>query len=453
MYDLFFIVYDNEEIKSKIRSRFPLAKFCVVNDTTKMQEVLESAQKRSMTKMFWIVEPGFQIKENFYFDYEVPSWDQIYVHVFKEERSDNYDGVYLIPKAYHITKNESDYMFFLNKKEISQIASVHNYDKFFVNNYNDYLEAKKKSNTNLFYVVFSDLIILDTFKFDYVVDKHMRHLTHVFKNGNCYDGLFITSKKRRISENEFKNRFLINRTEIDIKASNPAPFDIVFISYNEPNADKNFKNLIERFPNAKRIHGVDGIHQAHREAANLVTTPMFWVVDGDAKIVENFNFNYQVPFWDFNMVYVWRSKNPVNDLEYGYGGVKLLPTELTKYLSTSTVDMTTSISSKFKLVDEISNISDFNTDAFSAWRSAFRECVKLSSKIISEQVDAETLERLEVWCTEGEKREYGTFAIRGAIMGRDYGSKYKDDPQALRKINDWNWLTETFQKEFGDINV
>ena len=26
---------------------------------------------------------------------------------------------------------------------------------------------------------------------------------------------------------------------------------------------------------------------------------------------------------------VWRSKNPVNELVYGYGGVKLLPTKLT----------------------------------------------------------------------------------------------------------------------------
>ena len=27
--------------------------------------------------------------------------------------------------------------------------------------------------------------------------------------------------------------------------------------------------------------------------------------------------------------HVWRSKNPVNELVYGYGGVKLLPTKLT----------------------------------------------------------------------------------------------------------------------------
>ena len=49
-------------------------------------------------------------------------------------------------------------------------------------------------------------------------------------------------------------------------------YDIVFISYNEPLADHNYKMLCERFPIAQRIHGVKGIHQAHIEAAKLALT-------------------------------------------------------------------------------------------------------------------------------------------------------------------------------------
>ena len=44
-------------------------------------------------------------------------------------------------------------------------------------------------------------------------------------------------------------------------------FDIFFISYQEPNADVNFAILQDRFPIAQRVHGVKGIHQAHKEAA------------------------------------------------------------------------------------------------------------------------------------------------------------------------------------------
>jgi len=41
-------------------------------------------------------------------------------------------------------------------------------------------------------------------------------------------------------------------------------YDIIFISYNEPNADKNWLALKSRFPMAKRVHGIKGIHQIER---------------------------------------------------------------------------------------------------------------------------------------------------------------------------------------------
>ena len=68
-------------------------------------------------------------------------------------------------------------------------------------------------------------------------------------------------------------------------------YDIVFISYNELQADENYKNLKDKFPYAKRVHGVKGIHQAHIEAAKLSVTEMFWAVDADAIIVEDFDFS------------------------------------------------------------------------------------------------------------------------------------------------------------------
>ena len=125
-------------------------------------------------------------------------------------------------------------------------------------------------------------------------------------------------------------------------------YDIVFISYNEPDADENFASLKGRFPRAKRVDGVKGIHQAHIAAAKKCFTRMFWVVDGDAVILNDFNFDYKVPDDELDVVHVWRSINPINSLSYGYGGVKLLPKQLTINMDTTTTDMTMSISSKFK---------------------------------------------------------------------------------------------------------
>lgn len=223
-------------------------------------------------------------------------------------------------------------------------------------------------------------------------------------------------------------------------------YDIIFISYKEPNAEENWQSLKERFTTAKRVCGITGIHHAHIAAAKKSFTKMFWIVDGDAKIMDNFNFNYVVPDHQLDHVHVWRSQNPINDLVYGYGGVKLFPRQLTIDMDTSKPDMTTSISNKFVPMNEVSNITAFNTDPFSTWRSAFRECCKLSSKLIDRQKDEETEKRLETWCSIGIDREFGNWAISGANAGRKYGYDNKDDVGALKLINDFDWLEKKFNE-------
>lgn len=220
-------------------------------------------------------------------------------------------------------------------------------------------------------------------------------------------------------------------------------YDIVFISYNEPLADHNYNTLCERFTITQRVRDVKGIHQAHIEAAKLALTKMFWVVDGDAVIENNFMFDYKVPEKDLTAVHVWRSRNPVNDLQYGYGGVKLLPRRLTLEMDTNTTDMTTSISTRFRAMEQVSNITAFNSDPFSAWKSAFRECAKLSSKVIDRQEDQETENRLNIWCTKGMDRPYGDFAIDGAQKGRQFGKENKDK---IKLINDFDWLKKQFEE-------
>jgi hypothetical protein len=250
------------------------------------------------------------------------------------------------------------------------------------------------------------------------------------------------------SQSNFLKHFDFNpdRQPKTVKAANITQYDIVMITYDEINADANWEKLVSRFPRAKRVNGVKGIHNSHKSAANIVKTCMFWVVDGDAAIVDSFDFDYIVPANKQDIVHVWRAKNPVNGLEYGYGGVKLLPTVLTQKIDTSTADMTTSISSKYKPVMEVSNITMFNTDAFSSWRSGFRECCKLSSKVIDRQVTSETTARLDVWCTAGANAPFGEYVIAGANAGREYGNINAGNTVALSLINNFDWLKLQFDK-------
>lgn len=315
-----------------------------------------------------------------------------------------------------------------------------------INNCKSFDQIAKKSFTKMFWVIWDDLLINDSFNLlEYRATKWDDRYVHVFRNGENKDGICLFPKTLLVSQREFDNRFFVEKKELDIQASTPIvkKYDIVFISYYESNADINFQRLLEKESKVYRINGIKGIHQAHISAAELSSTELFYVVDGDAYIVDDFNFDYVVPKYERNHVHVWKSRNPINHLEYGYGGVKLLPREKTLNMKTDTADMTTSISNNFKSMNSVSNITTFNTDSFSTWKSAFRECAKLASGVIARQESNETIERLDIWCNVASG-DYADFAIKGAIDGRRYGEANKGDLEGLKKINDFDWLRDKF---------
>lgn len=223
-------------------------------------------------------------------------------------------------------------------------------------------------------------------------------------------------------------------------------FDIVFISYEETNAEDNWRRLKDRVPVAKRLHGITGLHTAHITAAHMVNTDMFYCVDGDAVIDDDFKFDYQVDPTQLDHVHVFRARNPVNDLIYGYGAIKLLPTAEVKSLQSRDFkpDMTSSINRKYKVVNILSNTTAFNTDDYNAWRSGFRECTKLSSGVIDGQLSNETVERLDIWVSTGVDRPFGRACILGAIEGRRYGTANAGNLDKLRLINNNEWLRHRY---------
>lgn len=309
-----------------------------------------------------------------------------------------------------------------------------------------YEEACKKSITTMFWIVWPDAEILDSFDFSYKVPTGEEEYVHIFKSDiESTPSVCISSKHVKISERELAHRFFLNRRLVDVQACTKTKYDIFFISYDEPNAEENWNNLITRFPRATRVHGITGIHQAHIKAAELSKTNMFWVVDGDSVVANDFTFDLVLPGYDEDIVHVWASSNPVNGLEYGYGGIKLLPTSKTRAVNVDSADMTTSISSKFRVVPTVANITAFNTDPFNTWKSAFRECVKLASKSIQGQVDSETDERLDAWC-KSSQGNYSEYAVKGALEGRKYGQENAGNKPALSLINDFNWLKNRFQQ-------
>lgn len=246
--------------------------------------------------------------------------------------------------------------------------------------------------------------------------------------------------------------------------------DVFFLSYNESYADEHYELLLQKAPHARRVHGVKGFVEAHRECARQSMTYNFYVVDADAIIVNDFDFSYtpsKYNYWwrgvpESECLCVWSSINPINKLTYGYGGVKLIPKIPLLRKDKDTIDFSTGFGLPFKVFDRISNITAFNHDPFSTWRSAFRECTKLATNITnkdmesSDEVDYDEVERmksitrrrLNTWCTEGEDAPYGKYAIHGARLGKKYGEENIRNPEALKLINDYEWMRNEFTRFF-----
>jgi hypothetical protein len=121
-------------------------------------------------------------------------------------------------------------------------------------------------------------------------------------------------------------------------------------------------------------------------------------------------------------------------------------------METNTVDMTMSISDRFKVIETVSNKTRFDTDEFSTWKSAFRECVKLASRPVDETYDEETDFRLQAWCSKGADRQYGKFCIDGAKAGREYGYDNIGVDSELAKINNFEWLKNIYEQRAKDIH-
>ena len=366
MYDIFYISNNpaNDVELAKLKFKYPM-----LNTVRNF----ESAQRMTMTEFFWVIWDDIIIIDDFNFDY-VPT--NVCAYTFLNGNS--HDGVALLPSNATYSKNEIECRFFINNIELDVVASIPKpYDRFVANTYSEYLSAVKNTKTTLFWMT-NDLTteayrIPPNFHISYH-DKFRQSQHHAFfdsVDSTEIPNIWLINKDNLITHEEL-SRNTLDEYEKNY-GLNPKRYDVVFISYHEPNADKNYQNLLKIVPEAKRVNGVSGIHQAHIAAAALCNTDMFWIVDGDAEIVSTFNFSYQVPKWDKDVVHVWRAQNPINDLVYGYGGVKLFPRELTLNMDITKTDMTTSISKKFKAIAETSNITSFNADPFTTWRSAFRE--------------------------------------------------------------------------------
>lgn len=229
-------------------------------------------------------------------------------------------------------------------------------------------------------------------------------------------------------------------------------YDVFFISYDEPNANDNWERLLQFAPAARRISGVKGILNAHKTAAEQSNTSAFFVVDGDAWLEDDWSFysesieDIYIPYsgrTPANCVLVWKSRNPYNGLEYGYGGIKLMPKK-DMIQAAGELDVATSVSDCFMHMDHVACETRFASSAWHAWRGAFRECAKLASSSIS-VITPEHEKWLDTW-TNTATGIYAEYILKGAQAGAKFGQSHRKDKAAMKHINDYDWLKRIYDE-------
>tara|TARA_B100001057_G_scaffold385061_2_gene391713 strand:- start:20324 stop:21205 length:882 start_codon:yes stop_codon:yes gene_type:complete len=235
--------------------------------------------------------------------------------------------------------------------------------------------------------------------------------------------------------------------------------DIVFLSYDEPNAEKNYADLLTKVPYAKRVHGVEGSDAAHKACADLSETKHFVTVDGDTVIDPEFlNVVLDLDILGVNDDYQfsWCGNIDVNGLKYGNGSLKMWTKDFVANMKThENTDGSDDTLIEFCYFDNYYQLNEnFSTSIISstphqAWRAGFREGVKMSLNRGTKVEDLENdtwwqnYHRLLVWLNVGADVNNGLYTIMGA---RDGCQKILATDWDHSVTRDFKWLNEYWEK-------
>lgn len=213
-----------------------------------------------------------------------------------------------------------------------------------------------------------------------------------------------------------------------------AEVDCIFLSYDEPNADKNWADLLSKAPWAKRVHGVKGSDAAHKACARLSETDYFITVDADNIVNPKF-FDIEIDLdklkFKDQTQFSWTGKNVINGLVYGNGGLKCWTRDFVLNMHTHEDSVNETNQVDFCWQDCYTQMSECYSDVVNnatpiqAWRAGFREGVKMTlNRGIKDtlfnaqhQLEKRNYQRLLIWSSVGADIENGKWAIYGTRLG------------------------------------
>ena len=218
------------------------------------------------------------------------------------------------------------------------------------------------------------------------------------------------------------------------------PLDIVFLSNGETKADENYEHLLKVTKGIKnrvvRVDGVNGRVAAYHAAVEASETPWAFTVFAKLKVSAKFDWNWQPDRMQVPKHYIFQAKNPVNGLVYGHQAMIAYNKKLTLANEGKGLDFT--LDDEHEVVQLLSGTAMYNTDAFSTWRTSFREVLKLRAE------DSDIArERLHAWLNKAEG-DFAQYSIKGAVDADEYYDEVNGDFDKIKLSYEWAWLRNMF---------
>ena len=228
---------------------------------------------------------------------------------------------------------------------------------------------------------------------------------------------------------------------------NEKPLDIVFISNGESNAEENWEHLKTITKGVKnrlvRVDGVKGRVNAYQAAAKSSNTAWFFACFAKLEVNTDFDWNWQPDRLQQNKHYIFHAKNPITGLEYGHMAMIAYHKDLV--LSNTAPGLDFTLDQEHEVVPILSGTAYYADSVEVAWRSAFREALKLKD---SNTIDNEY--RLEHWLNCGNG-DIGIWSKRGAKDAIEYYDSVNGDFAKLKLSYEWEWLDNYFKQKYDEV--
>ena len=241
--------------------------------------------------------------------------------------------------------------------------------------------------------------------------------------------------------------------------------DFVYISYEEPNKEENWADLVNKVPWAKRVDGVEGFDSAHKAAAEVAETQFFISVDGDNVIDKSFLL--QTLDWEKTnpkAVHRWRARNNINNLVYGNGGLVGWDRDTCLQMHThenakdkkAEIDFCWSV--PHENLHNCYSTTVINASPRQAFVAGYREGVKMSleqgmpidPEHFKKKVYPANLRVLTTWMSVGADVDNGKYAMLGARMGC-YSTTVSGNEYI--QVRDLRKMADIFTNAIADLDI